>query len=101
MQNARNSLCRKQWTIFMRKQWTILINAKNIFYKCSKHIWIYSKRDVQRENFINVETDFINAEKYIYYCEIQTWKSIQIWCLNLENTISLGVLWENNEQFFK
>ena len=35
------------------------------------------------------------------YCEIQTWISIQIWLLNLENTISLGVLWENNEQFFK
>ena len=32
------------------------------------------------------------------YCEIQTWKSIQIWLLNLENTISLGVLWENSEQ---
>ena len=27
------------------------------------------------------------------------WKSIQIWHLNLENTISLGVLWENSEQF--
>ena len=62
MQNARN---RKQWTIFMRKQWTVLINAKNRFYECSKQIWIYSKYDVQRENFINVETDFINAEKYI------------------------------------
>ena len=32
------------------------------------------------------------------YCEIQTWKSIQIWRSNLENTISLGVLWENSEQ---
>ena len=63
MQNARNSLCRKQWTIFMRKQWTVLINAKNRFYECSNQIWIYSKYDVQRENFINVETDFINAEK--------------------------------------
>ena len=55
MQNARNSLCRKQWTV--------LINAKNRFYECSKQIWIYSKYDVQRENFINVETDFINAKK--------------------------------------
>ena len=35
------------------------------------------------------------------YCEIQKWKSIQILRLNLENTISLGVLWENSEQFFK
>ena len=65
MQNHRNSLCKKQWTIFMRKQWTILINAKNRFYECSKQIRIYSKHDMQRANFINVETDFINAEKQI------------------------------------
>ena len=61
--NAKNRLCRKQWTIFMRKQWTVLINAENRFYECSKHIWIYNKHDVQRANFINIETDFINAEK--------------------------------------
>ena len=36
MQNPRNSLCIKQWTIFMRKQWIVLINAENIFYECSK-----------------------------------------------------------------
>ena len=65
MQNARNSLCRKQWIIFIRTQWTVLINAKNRFYEWCKQIWIYSKYDVQRENFINVETDFIDAEKYI------------------------------------
>ena len=47
----------------MRKQWIVLIIAENKFYECSKHIWIYSKHDVQRENFINVETYFINAEK--------------------------------------
>ena len=47
----------------MRKQWTILVNAKNRFYECSKHIRIYSKHNVQRANFINVEIDFINAEK--------------------------------------
>ena len=35
------------------------------------------------------------------YCKIQTWKSIQFWRLDLEKTISLGVLWENSEQFFK
>ena len=35
------------------------------------------------------------------YCEIQTWKSIQIWLLNLENTISLGVLWENDKKFMQ
>ena len=61
--NAKNSLCRKQWTIFMRKQWIVLINAKNRFYECSKQIWIYSLHDVQRANFINVEIDFINWEK--------------------------------------
>ena len=65
MQNARNSLCRKQWTIFMREKWTILLNAENRFYECSKQIWIYSKYDVLRENFKNVETDFINAKKNI------------------------------------
>ena len=63
MQNARNSLCRKQRTISIRKQRTFLLNAKNIFYECSKQIRIYSKHDVQRANFINVETDFINAKK--------------------------------------
>ena len=58
MQNARYSLCRKQETIFIRKQWPVLLNAKNRFYECSKH-------DGQNANFINVETDFINAEKLI------------------------------------
>ena len=65
MQNARNNLCKKQWTIFMRKQWIVLINAENRFYECSKQIWIYNKYDVQRTNFINVETHFINAENKI------------------------------------
>ena len=63
MQNSRNSLCRKQWIIFMRKQWSVLVITKNIFYECNKQIRIYSKHDVQRANFINVEIDFINAEK--------------------------------------
>ena len=63
MQNARNSLCKKQWTIFMWKQWTVLLNAKNRFYECSKQIQIYSKHDGQSANFINVEVNFINAEK--------------------------------------
>ena len=63
MQNARNSLCRKQWIIFMRKQWTLLLNAKNRFYECRKQIRIYSKHDVQSANFINVKTDSINVKK--------------------------------------
>ena len=49
----------------MRKQWTVLINVENKFYECSKQIWIYRKHDVQRVNFINAETDFINAKKHI------------------------------------
>ena len=35
---------------------------KNRFYEYSKQIRIYSKHDVQRENFISVEINFINAE---------------------------------------
>ena len=46
MQNAKNSLCRKQWKSFMRKQGIVLINAENRFYECSKQIWIYNKHDV-------------------------------------------------------
>ena len=65
MQNTRNNLCRKKWTIFMRKQWTVLLNAKTKFYECDKLIRIYSKHDVYRANFINVEIDLINAEKKI------------------------------------
>ena len=105
MQNAKSSLCRKQWTIFMRKQWTVLINAKNRFYECNKQIWIYNKHDVKRANFTNVETDFVNAKKQIQllwnlnmkkHTDL-AFKSIQIWLLNLKNTIAGGVLWENSE----
>ena len=49
----------------------------------------------------NVEIDFINAEKQNRLLWNLDMKSIQIWLLNLENTISLGVLLENSEQFFK
>ena len=50
---------------FYEKTVKILLNEKNRFYECSKQIRIYSKHDVQRANFINVEIDFINAEKQI------------------------------------
>ena len=50
---------------FYEKTVKNLLNAKNRFYECSKQIQIYSKHDVQRANFINVETDFINTEKQI------------------------------------
>ena len=36
---------------------------KNRFYECSKQIRKYNKHDGQSANFINVETNFINAEK--------------------------------------
>ena len=42
-----------------------LMQKKKRFYECSKQIRIYSKYDVQKANFINVETDFINAKKQI------------------------------------
>ena len=58
----------------MRKQWTVLLNAKNKFYECSKQIQIYSKHDVQRANFINVEIDFINVGKQIH----------SLWNLNMK-----------------
>ena len=47
MQNARNSLCRKHWTIFMRKQWTVLVNTEKRLYECSKQIRIYSNNSTQ------------------------------------------------------
>ena len=49
----------------MRKQLTVLLNAKKKFYERSKQIRIYSKHDVQRANFINVEIDFIIEKKQI------------------------------------
>ena len=73
MQNARNSLCKKQWTI--------LLNAKNRFYECSKHIRIHSEHDVQRANFINVEIDFINAERQIR----------SFWNLNMKKAFRFGL----------
>ena len=36
---------------------------KKRFYECNKQIRIYSKHDGHSANFINVEIDFINAEK--------------------------------------
>ena len=40
-----------------------LMLFKNRFYECSKQIRIYSKHDGKNANFINVETNFINAVK--------------------------------------
>jgi len=66
MQNPRNSLCRKQWTIFMRKQWIILINAENKFYECSKQIWI----DVQMYKYSGL------VEKFDFVESTKSWKFI-------------------------
>ena len=75
---------------FVRKQWTVLINAENRFYECSKQIRIYSKHDVQRANFISVETNFINAKKQIRL----------LWNLNMKKHIDLAFKFrEHNEQF--
>ena len=49
----------------MKKQLIDLLNAKNRLYECSKQIRIYNKHDMQSANFINIETNFINAEKQI------------------------------------
>ena len=48
---------------FYEKTEQLYLIQKNKFYECSKQIRIYSKHDVQRANFINVEMDFINAKK--------------------------------------
>ena len=98
--NDKNNLCRKEWTIFMRKQWTVLINAKNRFYECSKQIRIYSKHDVQRGNFINVQTYFINAEKQIHSFLNLNMKKHSNLAFKIRNKNSLGILLENSEQFF-
>ena len=76
----------------MRKQWTILINAENRFYECGNQIWIYSKHDLQRANFINVEIDFINAEKQIWLLWNLNMKKHSDLVFKFRNTISLGVL---------
>ena len=87
MQNHRNSLCRKQWTI-MRKQWTVLINAKNRFFEFSKQIRIYSEHDMQRANFINVKTDFIKGKKK---------KNRLLWNLNMKKYSDLAFkFWKHN-----
>ena len=88
MQNARNTLCKKQWTIFIRKQWTVLINVENRFYEktvnnlCSEQRIIYVEKRVN--NLLN------NSEHKIILCRM-----LEI--VYAEN--SEQFLWENNEQF--
>ena len=62
----------------------------------------YTVNMMCREKILLMQKHILSMQKNIFdYYEIETWKSIQIWRLNLENMISLGVLWENSEQFFK
>ena len=88
MQNARNSFCKKQWTIFMRKQWTVLINAENRFYEktvnnlCSEQRIIYAEK--RMNNFLN------NAEHKLILCRM-----LEI--VYAEKTEQF--LWKNNKQF--
>ena len=52
-------------TVYAENNEQFLWENNEQFYECSKQNQIYSKQYVHRENFINVETDFINAEKLI------------------------------------
>ena len=53
----------------------------------------YTVNMMCREKILLMQKQILSMQKNIFdYCEIQTQKSIQIWHLNLENTISLGVL---------
>ena len=62
----------------------------------------YTVNMMRREQILLMSKHILSMQKNRFdYCEIQTWKSIQIWLLNLENTISLIVLWESSDQFFK
>ena len=72
MQNAGNSLCRKQCTIFMRKQWTVFFNAKNRFYEFSRQIRIYNKRDGQVQILLLSKQILSMQKNGLDYCEIQT-----------------------------
>ena len=57
--NAKNSLCRKQWTICMRKQWIVLLNKKNKSYECYKSINEVTVLDDERDisDFSNSSND--------------------------------------------
>ena len=71
----------------MRKKWVVFINAEYKFYECCKQIGTYNKHDVQRANFINAETDFINAEKKIRL----------LWISNMKNHLDLAFKFGNHD----
>ena len=46
-----------------------------------------------RVQILLMQKEILSMQKNRFdYCEVQTLKIIHIWCLNLENAISLGVL---------
>ena len=101
MQNARDSLYRKQWTIFMRNNEKFYLMQKKKFMNAVNK-FEYTVNMMCKEQILLMPKQIFSMPKnWFDYCEIQTWKSIQIWHLNLENKISLAVLWENDEQIFK
>ena len=52
----------------------------------------YTVNMMCREKILLMQKQILSMQKNrFYYCEIQPRKNIQIWRLNLENTISLGV----------
>ena len=52
----------------------------------------YTVNMMCREQILLMQKQILSMQKNrFYYCEIQTRKNIQIWRLNLENMISLGV----------
>ena len=91
-------------------------NSEQFLWENCEHFYFMQKTDftnavgrfeytvnmMRREQILLMYKQILSMQKNRFdYCEIQTWKSIQIWRLDLEKTISLGVLWENSEQFFK
>ena len=62
----------------------------------------YTINMIYREQILLMPKQILSMQKRRFdCCEIQTWKTILIWHLNLEDLISLSDLRENSEQFFK
>ena len=84
-------------------------NSKQFLWENSEQFYLMQKTDFMNaisrfEYTVNMmcRVQILLMQKNRFdYCEIQTWKSIQIGRVHLEKTISLGVLWENSERFFK
>ena len=107
--NFINDLCKIVEIVYTENSEQFLWENSEQFYLMQKTDFMnvvskfkYTVNMMCREKYLLMKKQILLMQKNIFdYSEIQTWKSIQIWRLNLENMISLGVLWENNEQFFK